>query len=217
MSFPESTTHGIGRFTTGFIPRGTEVQKEKPFFHLCAGDSTFPPATMEDPRWQTWLSLRLPSPSATPTELGVLHDRFRVTSLRCGVYRHDNKDVEASGVFLRACRFNSSCQPNVQAHWNPSTECMYFLALRNIEPNEELFISYDPVALLFPRAERRQRLLTKFGFTCNCIVCSQTSPTSDQRRRALKPIIEGVPNPSNAEQVSSDHNVGNEETDKERH
>jgi hypothetical protein len=212
MSFPDSTIHGIGRFTTGFIPRGTEIQKERPFFHLCASDPTFPPAAMRDPRWQTWLSLHLPSPFATSTGLGVLHDRFRATSLRCGVYIHDEENVDASGVFLQACRFNSSCQPNLQAHWNPSTECLYFLALRNIEPDEELFICYDPATLLFPRAERQQRLLAKFGFTCNCIVCSQTSPTSDKRRRALKPIIEGVSNPFNADKaslvqiVSSNHN-----------
>jgi SET domain len=221
MSFPDSTTHGIGRFTTGFIPRGTEIEKEQPFFHLCEGESIILPGAMQDPRWQTWLNLRLPTP--TPADPGAIYDRFRVTSLRCGTKIHDEKSVEASGVFLRACRFNSSCQPNVQAHWNPNTECMHFLALRNIEPGEELYICYDPPALLSPRAERRQTLRIKFGFSCNCVICNQTSPNSDKRRAALKPIIEGVPNPPNADKatpvqiVSSSPSIGSEETDEARH
>jgi hypothetical protein len=178
------------------------IHSEEPFFRLCATDFTFPPEATLDPRWQIWQNLQLYRPIHTGH--GADYDRFRATSLRCGTYHNSNHYGEASGVFLQAARFNSSCRPNVHAHWIQSKERMDFIALRDIAPEEELCICYDPPTLLYSTAERKERLLTAFGFSCNCTACVQGSPDSDRRRTNLRATVEGrVSNPSNDVQVVS--------------
>lgn len=183
------------------------IHQEKPFLYLCSNEYPVPPQDPQARQWQTWLRLR-------PDVLS-LPELFRTTSLRCGTIRRGTRQVETSGVFLQAARFNSSCQPNVHAHWNQREGYMDFRALRNIAADEELCICYDPPTLLYSSAERQQRLLTKFGFSCVCPPCSQENLDSDRRRTDLRRIIEvGVPNPSlGVEVVSTRHSSGNDQTD----
>jgi SET domain len=173
------------------------ILRERPFLYL-GPNEPIAPQDPQDPRWQTWLALR---EQGTP-----LSEIFRTTSLRCGTSRRNNQEVEVSGVFLRAVRFNSSCRPNVHAHWNQTHRYMEFRALRNIAINEELCVCYNPRVLVFPTAARQQSLHDDFGFVCNCNCCEYPSIPSDDRRDALREVVDAVdaiPFQDRIERVSS--------------
>lgn len=88
------------------------------------------------------------------------------------------------GVFEWASRMNHSCVPNV--HCSTSTEGLHVVhATRDILVDEELEYSY--IAGSFMTRRERQESLSRWGFLCQCTVCSVTDLKvlirSDRNRR----------------------------------
>jgi len=133
------------------------------------------------------------SASSTPSGHGLHYDKFKANALRCGTYRHPNLQIEeaASGFFPLSSRINSSCVPNLHAHWNARKQHMEFRALRTIHQGEELCICYDVNTLLYSKEDRRQRLHDRYGFVCRCRICSRPLSThnSDLLRSSHREII----------------------------
>jgi len=92
-----------------------------------------------------------------------------------------------SGVYLILSLFNHSCSPNCTTileynNHNSNSNTSYdshniknpldisIIALRDIEPNTELLITYIPLDQL--RAERVKQLKTTWLFTCDCKRCA---------------------------------------------
>lgn len=69
--------------------------------------------------------------------------------------------------------FNHSCAPN--AAIDPDSRVLR--TIRPIVEGEEVCISYIP-QLYWPRKMRKRQLAERFYFTCTCIRCKDTSPTS---------------------------------------
>lgn len=75
------------------------------------------------------------------------------------------------GLFLEASRINHSCQPNAQHAWNDDLGHLTVHALRDIEANREITISY--ISGVSPGyAERQRHLMDVFSFACACELCS---------------------------------------------
>ncbi|KAI1503670.1 hypothetical protein F5X99DRAFT_374124 [Biscogniauxia marginata] len=75
------------------------------------------------------------------------------------------------GNFPDASLFNHDCRPNL-AFYIDQTLTYHAHAIRDIEPGEELTVSYlDPFQLRSARQERAQQTL---GFTCICPLCSSS-------------------------------------------
>lgn len=72
-----------------------------------------------------------------------------------------------SGFFPSAALFNHSCSPNAIVHFDRGR--IQIRALRQIATGQELFISYTE--LYRPVAARREALLAKKNFLCQCIRC----------------------------------------------
>lgn len=78
-------------------------------------------------------------------------------------------------VFVKISRINHSCKPN--SYYNFYDGTMNVFAAREIEPNEELTISY--LDDFQTKEERQKHLRDNYGFECHCELCSRN--TSDSR------------------------------------
>ena len=117
-----------------------------------------------------------------PAPLGI----FETNVLPCGGNDSHGHVAKQGGLFLLAARFNSSCVPNVNNHWDAGSGQLIFRAVRDVVPGEELCLGYGK--LLASRDERRRELLMKFGFECTCDACrleGQALADSDARRECL--------------------------------
>ncbi|KAI1074004.1 SET domain-containing protein [Whalleya microplaca] len=78
-----------------------------------------------------------------------------------------NKFGTHLGCYPEVSRFNHDCRPNLNYRITNATHTT--VAVRDIQPGEELSISY--IGMLYPRAER-QKLLRHWGFNCTCSHCA---------------------------------------------
>ena len=78
-------------------------------------------------------------------------------------------------VFLKISRINHSCKPN--SYYNFYDGTMNVFAARDIEPNEELTITY--LDDFQTKEERQKHLKENYGFECHCELCARN--TSDSR------------------------------------
>ncbi|KAG6855927.1 hypothetical protein H0H87_009361 [Tephrocybe sp. NHM501043] len=91
-----------------------------------------------------------------------------------GVTAQEKEMYRSVGVFDAISRVNHSCTPNATTLKNPSSFSLSLSALRPIQADEEIFISYGPSSE--PTSER-QSVLLSHGFSCSCTLC--IDPGSD--------------------------------------
>ena len=77
--------------------------------------------------------------------------------------------VVGSGHYPTVALMNHSCYPNVEWQSVNGTNTIGMVALRNIEPGDELCVSYIDQSL--PRLERRAELMRLYKFNCTCSKC----------------------------------------------
>merc|ERR1740130_2055762 len=113
-----------------------------------------------------------------------------------GLPIEDGSGVDKVGVYGTVSRFNHSCNHNVNNSWQPEKgkgmECLH--ATRDIEPGEELCITYIDLFLTY--AARQQELQRIFKFQCSCEACNacdELRDKSDLRRYRLSQLREALP------------------------
>ena len=77
--------------------------------------------------------------------------------------------IEKSGVFKTISRCNHSCIPNARYFWNTIEKQEYLIALKDINSNEEITVSYGNTYFM-PKIIR-QNYLSNWNFTCQCLDC----------------------------------------------
>jgi hypothetical protein len=87
----------------------------------------------------------------------------------------NNFDVTIDGVsqqalFPEIAMMNHDCRPNAAYFWDESTMTQYVHAIRDIQPGEEITITY--VDNEKDRNIRMTRLEKTWGFKCNCAACT---------------------------------------------
>ncbi|OCT44574.1 hypothetical protein CLCR_05848 [Cladophialophora carrionii] len=87
-------------------------------------------------------------------------------------------------VFPESSRFNHACAPNAQYFLSSDLLTHYVHAVRPVDEDEELTISYAPPLRL--RADRQQYLETTFQFTCTCPRCSPESLFGGHKHRTVE-------------------------------
>ncbi|RNF25779.1 SET and MYND domain-containing protein [Trypanosoma conorhini] len=111
---------------------------------------------------------RLPCGAAT---MDAFEDEVRLAGKNV---QHLLQSSRGQGVYTVGCLFNHSCDPNLQVvHSDAGDEMLSVVALRDIEPGEELCISYIDETLSYP--ERQQELYEHYLFTCRCPTCERES------------------------------------------
>uniref|UniRef100_L2FM87 SET domain-containing protein n=1 Tax=Colletotrichum fructicola (strain Nara gc5) TaxID=1213859 RepID=L2FM87_COLFN len=102
-------------------------------------------------------------------------------------------NVSHYGLFTNIARINHDCRPNAVTRYSPRTLALEVVAYRDIQPGEELSISYSPLNMLYAD---RQRTLQEWGFNCTCSLCSSASAVaaSDARRGRMQEIVSALNN-----------------------
>lgn len=167
------------------------ILQESPWFCLCDGQFDVPDEYTQS---QGWLKLQGAPCEDTTFNHGEDYDKFRTNAMPCGTLTSPDseQDAKATGIFLIASFFNSSCTPNVTAHWIQHEHRMEFRAVRDIPPWKELCISYDVNTLLYKKERRRKKILSGHGFICVCPICKQPASQaelSDNRRESIRATI----------------------------
>ncbi|KJR90026.1 uncharacterized protein SPSK_06348 [Sporothrix schenckii 1099-18] len=82
------------------------------------------------------------------------------------------------GCFPAAARLNHDCRPNLHYHVHGITQTV--VAVRDIQPGDELTVSY--VEVLLSRAERQARL-RDWGFACACSLCHNDTAAAERDKQ----------------------------------
>lgn len=92
---------------------------------------------------------------------------FDARQLMCG--------SRGQGIYTIGCLLNHSCEPNLQVLYTAvGDETLSIEALRDIEPGEELNISYVDETLPYP--QRQLILYEHYFFICKCPKCTREAP-----------------------------------------
>jgi hypothetical protein len=187
---------GLGLFARLQIPRGTRIVSEKPLLslhpdqdasHLFSNArnlkneeieqilrlSYFPGSGISRAgRWANTLAWTLGDllKRRYGWKWGLMGENLNILNVfRSNSFELDVEEHERA-LFPQIARINHSCTPNAQANWHPTMGKFNVHAIRDIEPNEELNISYlhETGAL---RDARVEKLSDGYGFTCNCPAC----------------------------------------------
>ncbi|KAK0705519.1 hypothetical protein B0H67DRAFT_471060, partial [Lasiosphaeris hirsuta] len=89
-------------------------------------------------------------------------------------------------LFPRISRMNHACKPSASTRFDMQTLSSTVTAFRDMQPGEEITISYSDWGLTYP--ERQRVLKQKWGFDCTCSLCSSSAKEiaeSDARREAI--------------------------------
>ncbi|TQN74730.1 SET domain-containing protein 5 [Colletotrichum shisoi] len=98
-------------------------------------------------------------------------------------------DVAHLGLFPRVARINHACKPNAITRYSPRTLELEVVAYKDIQPGEEVSISYSMLNML---SDDRRRTLQEWGFNCTCALCGSPAAdiaASDARRARLQQIL----------------------------
>ncbi|KAI5464289.1 hypothetical protein BGZ63DRAFT_377379 [Mariannaea sp. PMI_226] len=177
---------GQGAVATSRIEEGTLIASEQPIF--TANFSMWTPANItyreileiinqlcgEDQ--QTFFGLQNAHPKPG---MDVLYTLIQSNVLFI--------DDETTGIFLGLAKFNHACNSNCHAEWNPNTNEMTVIAIRDIQPGEEINICYSRSTPM-PREERRQELLKIWNFECLCDMCVYPIPIMIQSELRLHTV-----------------------------
>ncbi|KAK4032175.1 SET domain-containing protein 5 [Parachaetomium inaequale] len=136
--------------------------------------------------------LGLARSSLDPENVPVSEDVMRTNAFSVEI---GGRDYMA--LFPRIARMNHACKPSAITRFNATTLSNTATAFHDILPNDEITISYSIFGL--PSSARHETLLSKWGFTCTCALCSLPASElaeSDERRvrisRLGKEVIELV-------------------------
>ncbi|CAJ1398840.1 unnamed protein product [Effrenium voratum] len=114
------------------------------------------------------------TPGQAEKEVGFSGDELRFVR----VLRTNSVSVPGAGgaVYKTACRANHSCRPNASLCVGPDAR-MRLKALRDIEPGEDIQVSYIGEGDLLRPTQHRQKQLASWGFKCGCVRCSGPEDT----------------------------------------
>lgn len=89
-------------------------------------------------------------------------------------------------VFPKISRTNHSCVPNAQGNFHDELGRFNIHATRDIETGEELTLNYLQ-ELGAAREVRQERLMSGYGFNCECAACDMSSSKGrDGEKRRVK-------------------------------
>lgn len=154
---------GLGMIATSTIRRGQCILAEAPKlrFSRFAPDAVIESLFSElDPQTQ-FLLLQLSNCRGTgPNIIDIVYTSAIPLN---GTKNH-------AGLFPLASRINHACNPNTSKSWNPATGMLSLHATREIQPGEEITLTY--INGLDTCQNRQAHLLDAFGFFCRCELCS---------------------------------------------
>ena len=163
------TGKGLGFVATSKIPKGARILLEVPLFKIPGSAEDIGSAEITVLR-----EVRSLTKDQQRAFFALLNSKGRKYNPILGIVTTNILPLGGSnngGLFLEASRINHSCQPNAQHAWNDDLGHLTVHALRDIEADREITISY--ISGVSPGfVERQRHLMNEFSFTCVCELCS---------------------------------------------
>ncbi|KAJ9138250.1 SET domain-containing protein [Coniochaeta hoffmannii] len=109
--------------------------------------------------------------------------------LNTNIFGIELDGVMHMGLYPLSSRHNHNCRPNAFWRYSKDNLAMEVVAIRDIEPGEEITHSYDILGRNYK--DRQEALKGGWGFTCRCPLCSSSRKTiqqSDWRRDRIREI-----------------------------
>ena len=133
----------------------------------------------------------------SPGKHGESRTNFAVFQSNCLPSHEDG----GASLFADACRVNHSCSPSLDQTFDSVTRAQRLRVVRAVAHGEQLSIAYtsEPGT----RAERRARLQQRFGFLCECSLCSLEGPEleqSDARQRRMSELRKRLLRPTESKE-----------------
>ncbi|KAK1760039.1 N-lysine methyltransferase SMYD2 [Echria macrotheca] len=121
----------------------------------------------------------------------ILTDIFQTNSFSISV-----EGVPHAALYPVIARVNHECRPNCITRFSSQTLAMEVVAHRDIQPGEEITISYIPLNM---QSQQRLQKIQSWGFNCSCSFCADERKLaeSDRRRDGIEAIIHGLRQPIN--------------------
>ncbi|KAK3346132.1 hypothetical protein B0T25DRAFT_551148 [Lasiosphaeria hispida] len=105
--------------------------------------------------------------------------------LRTNAFHTILGDEPHMALYPDVSRINHACKPNAYTRFIPKSQQVSVAAAKDIQPGEEITISYITLGQTYPE---RKEALQLWGFNCTCSLC-MSSPAqvaaSDERRRQI--------------------------------
>lgn len=186
----DSVGYGNGAFATRGLARGDFILEEKPILAQTFGNDDG--ATPH----QIYLAAQQLSPKNLVKYLS-LPNSWSHGDILSGIW--GTNAFTGGGICVEASSFNHSCLPNARYSWHEKSGRLRIIALTDIAPGEEVFVSYILGRNNYgsTRAQRQQRLLGFKYFLCSCSLCSAPPDVvraSDKRRQELLSLWNNIPN-----------------------
>jgi hypothetical protein len=196
MERKPSPGKGLGLFAKENIPRGTRVLAEGAL--LAADDESNAKdivrvfESLSPSQQDTYLDLHEHAGNRHKlkftSELGC--EWQGIPALHRQVLSIYAANAFSKGVFLLGSRMNHSCLPNIIAKYNPDTDKRTFHAIRDIDAQEELTVSYSG-GLNSTLKQRKAELQEEYGFLCTCPACENSGDAKKgEEKRAEMFIID---------------------------
>lgn len=125
---------------------------------------------------------------SSSADRAVMEDVMRTNSFSITL-----NDIPWMGLFPQISRINHACKPNAHTRFSQRFLTMSAVSLRDIEPGEEINISYAEFGTAY--GQRQHSLLHNWGFRCTCALCTAPSDelvASDRRRGRIGDIRQEV-------------------------
>lgn len=205
----ETASKGKGLFATAPIPAGHRIIEEEALFIAPREPGFFDPSMihtkyMQLPREQkqdVYLTLHASKsiettirnslttslPDDARQQMANVTSIFETNAFNLeGGGGSEEKPIPDTGLFPTCARLNHSCTPNAAQTWNAARQRLTIHATKDIQPEEEICISY--LAHLYLPMEDRQTMLQGHDFTCDCSACDESAssyPASSERRARI--------------------------------
>ncbi|RDL31902.1 uncharacterized protein BP5553_09304 [Venustampulla echinocandica] len=162
---------GLGVIATSKIPKGTRLLSESPIFKVPRNMSNADfravegiivegLKTVSKDQQRAFFSLHNSHGKSRGPFLGIA----KTNVLPLG------SDALQGGLFLEASRINHSCRHNAQSTWNVNLNQLTIHVFEDVEEGKEITISYLDGSKGYKT--RQVVLKNKFGFNCECQLCS---------------------------------------------
>ena len=147
------------------LMKGPHLQSQ--FMELCCHHSNMDPQQLEGMLECCKIIHRM-----VPTmEISRIFEIIQRIALNAFTITDDTLQPMGIGIYLKASRFNHSCDPNATQSFIPTKTSVILRihANRFIAKGQEILISY--IDLTYPAWWRRQQLVSSYGFFCHCRRC----------------------------------------------
>ena len=111
----------------------------------------------------------------TTGSVGLPKCRDVLQQLQVNCFTATNGDFSHTlgiGLYLQAAAINHSCDPNACQSFHEETKALSIRATKDIQPGEEITITYIDIGK--PTSWRRRELRKTYGFVCMCHRCCST-------------------------------------------